>query len=139
MLFRVSVAPICRQNQSMGSIGAAVGESVDLECSVDASPASVTFEWTANRYLLRNHVQHSNHGLTSRLSYRVQSKDDFGTVECAAKNAIGRQRQPCLFHIIAAGLSHCLYHCLPFFVPSLQRNRERKKRRLLFTQKKSES
>lgn len=104
-----SVLPICRVNQSNNSIGAAVGESVDLECSVEASPASVTFDWTVNRYLLHNHIQHSNNGLTSRMPYKVHTKEDYGTVECLAKNAIGQQKEPCRFHIIPAGLPFSHY------------------------------
>ena len=114
----LSVSPICRTNHSNHSIGAAVGETVELECNVEASPASVTFDWTVNRLIINNNIQNSIHGLTSRLSYKLHTKDDFGTIECRAKNVIGLQRQACLFHIIAAGL-HSHHIIEPFVFPFL--------------------
>ncbi|CAG2105479.1 unnamed protein product [Medioppia subpectinata] len=106
----IHFSPICRE-KSNNSIGVAIGETIELECVVEASPASVTFDWTVNRFLLNNHIQHSNQGLTSRLSYKVHNKDDLGTIECSAKNAVGQQRQPCLFTLIAQGPPEGLHEC----------------------------
>lgn len=39
----------------------------------------------------------------STLTYVPQNELDFGTVMCWATNTPGRQKDPCVFHIIAAG------------------------------------
>jgi hypothetical protein len=104
MLF-FPVSPICRKNQSNNTIGAAIGETIELQCNVEASPAAdVTFQWTFNDFSLDQNIKHSNHGLRSVLPYKLLSKEDFGTVQCRAQNIIGRQKESCLFNIIAAGL-----------------------------------
>lgn len=39
----------------------------------------------------------------SRLNYTPTTDLDYGTISCWAKNAIGAQRSPCTFQIVAAG------------------------------------
>lgn len=36
---------------------------------------------------------------------------DYGTLMCWADNAVGQQREPCVFHIIAAGKPDPPYNC----------------------------
>lgn len=36
---------------------------------------------------------------------------DYGTLMCWADNAVGQQREPCVFHIIAAGKPDSPYNC----------------------------
>lgn len=42
-------------------------------------------------------------GTTSIVTYTPITELDYGTLLCVATNKIGRQRIPCVFHIIAAG------------------------------------
>lgn len=44
-----------------------------------------------------------NKGTSSVVSYTPMTELDYGTLLCVATNRIGKQRQPCVFHIIAAG------------------------------------
>ena len=37
------------------------------------------------------------------LIYSPSSQQDYGTILCFANNAVGRQREPCQFHVIPAG------------------------------------
>lgn len=36
---------------------------------------------------------------------------DYGTLMCWADNAVGQQKEPCVFHIIAAGKPDPPYNC----------------------------
>lgn len=36
---------------------------------------------------------------------------DYGTLMCWADNAVGQQKEPCVFHIIAAGKPDSPYNC----------------------------
>lgn len=47
----------------------------------------------------------------SVLTYTPVSELDYGTVMCWAENTAGRQREPCVFHIIAAGKPDAPYNC----------------------------
>lgn len=42
-------------------------------------------------------------GTSSTVTYTPITELDYGTLLCTASNKIGRQRVPCVFHIIAAG------------------------------------
>lgn len=39
----------------------------------------------------------------SELLYTPKNERDFGTLACWAKNAIGKQTEPCLFQVVPAG------------------------------------
>lgn len=57
-------------------------------------------------------------GTTSIVTYTPITELDYGTLLCLASNKIGKQRVPCVFHIIAAGAccqilrSKLFYYCL---------------------------
>lgn len=36
---------------------------------------------------------------------------DFGTIMCWADNVVGQQKEPCVFHLIAAGKPDSPYNC----------------------------
>lgn len=36
---------------------------------------------------------------------------DYGTIMCLADNAVGQQKDPCVFHLIAAGKPDAPYNC----------------------------
>lgn len=77
-------------------------------CEVDAVPRLDSFHWTFNNSAENNNIStrryHSSldHGV-STLEYTPISDLDYGTVMCWGTNIAGRQKEPCVFHIIAAG------------------------------------
>lgn len=44
-----------------------------------------------------------NAGTSSIVTYTPMTELDYGTLLCIASNRIGRQRVPCVYHVIAAG------------------------------------
>lgn len=87
-------------------------ENAQIKCVVDANPPEVEFKWTFNNSaesidVAASHV--ARFGTSSIVSYTPMTELDYGTLLCMATNKIGKQKQPCVFHIIAAG------ECLQIF------------------------
>ncbi|EDV93890.1 hemicentin-2 [Drosophila grimshawi] len=106
-------APTCAQNQPK-IYGVAKQEDAHVKCIVDANPFDVDFSWTFNNSaesidVATNHI--SRLGTTSVLTYTPVTELDYGTLLCVATNKIGRQRTPCVFHIIAAGRPDQVHNC----------------------------
>jgi Immunoglobulin domain len=86
--------------------GVAKQERARIACNVDANPPDLTFRWTFNNSADSVDVQSalvSQTGTQSWLSYTPMTELDYGSLLCWASNRVGDQRQPCVFHIIAAG------------------------------------
>jgi hypothetical protein len=47
----------------------------------------------------------------SLLSYKPMSQLEYGTIFCFGSNIVGRQEQPCVFHIIPATVPETPHHC----------------------------
>lgn len=107
-------------------------EPVRLTCRVAAAPGGVTFRWlfsSSNRKVeLTEFVvlaRGSEGGAedddeamptaTSVLEYTPQFQSDFGTLLCAAENAMGVQKDPCTFHIVQAGEWRASLFTAPLF------------------------
>lgn len=41
----------------------------------------------------------------------ISQEMDYGTLMCWADNVVGQQKEPCIFHIIAAGKPDVPYNC----------------------------
>lgn len=98
-------APRCRPNQ-MRVHGIAKAEKATISCSVEANPPEVSFRWLFNNSaesidVASSHITKS--GTVSMVSYTPRTEMDYGTLLCWARNSIGDQKVPCVFHIIAAG------------------------------------
>ncbi|XP_073848797.1 sidestep VII transmembrane protein isoform X3 [Musca autumnalis] len=112
-LLNILYAPTCTSNQSI-IYGAAKHEDVKIKCTVDANPQEVEFTWTFNNSaesvdVATDHI--SQIGTTSILTYTPITELDYGTVLCSATNKIGKQRIPCVFHVIAAGRPDHVHNC----------------------------
>ncbi|XP_017855731.1 PREDICTED: hemicentin-2-like [Drosophila arizonae] len=112
-MLNILYAPTCAQNQSR-IYGVAKHEEAQIKCVVDANPREVDFSWTFNNSaesidVATNHIYRL--GTTSVLTYTPVTELDYGTLLCVATNKIGRQRVPCIYHIIAAGRPDQVHNC----------------------------
>lgn len=48
---------------------------------------------------------------TSIVEYVPRTEMDYGSLLCWATNAVGRQRRPCSFHLVPAGIPDALRNC----------------------------
>uniref|UniRef100_A0A182MDP6 Uncharacterized protein n=1 Tax=Anopheles culicifacies TaxID=139723 RepID=A0A182MDP6_9DIPT len=53
----------------------------------------------------------SSNGTSSELHYTPASEQDYGTLSCWGTNEIGTMAEPCIFHLIAAGLPTSVINC----------------------------
>ncbi|CRK89491.1 CLUMA_CG003227, isoform A [Clunio marinus] len=109
----VMYAPTCAPGQPR-VYGVAKQENAQIKCIVDANPPEVDFKWTFNNSaesidVAASHV--SRHGTSSFVSYTPMTELDYGTLLCSATNKIGKQKHPCIFHIIAAGRPDQVHNC----------------------------
>ncbi|XP_059611203.1 protein turtle [Phlebotomus argentipes] len=109
----VLYAPSCAPNQTR-IYGVAKQENAQIKCTVEANPPEVEFRWTFNNSaesidVAGGHV--SRFGTSSSVLYTPMTELDYGTLMCQATNKIGRQKVPCVFHIIAAGRPDQVHNC----------------------------
>ncbi|KAH7964787.1 hypothetical protein HPB49_001335 [Dermacentor silvarum] len=79
-------------------------QEVEVHCEVEADPSNVTFEWRFNSTLQQRPLKSFwAQGTRSVARYIPHSHTEYGTLLCTASNRIGKQRQPCLFHVVQAG------------------------------------
>ncbi|XP_063706128.1 uncharacterized protein LOC134835187 [Culicoides brevitarsis] len=110
---RVRYAPVC-MNEKDELLGALKQETVQLRCEVDASPPAETFQWTFNSSGEQTEISprlHSSETGISRLNYTPTSDLDYGTLSCWGRNAIGIQKSPCVFQVVAAGRPFPIQNC----------------------------
>ncbi|XP_035449485.1 hemicentin-2 isoform X1 [Spodoptera frugiperda] len=109
----VLYAPTCRSSQQRVH-GVAKQERAHITCHVDANPPEVVFRWTFNNTANSNEVSDtyvSRAGTSSTVTYTPHTEMDYGTLLCWAHNRIGKQRVPCVYHIIAAGRPDQVHNC----------------------------
>ncbi|XP_048509364.1 hemicentin-2 isoform X2 [Athalia rosae] len=107
VLIHMKYAPRCREGYESQEVSALRDEPLALLCEVEAVPGdAVRFSWTYNGtlgdVLPLPSTRARNEGLTSTLEYVVAGESDFGTLACWASNSVGRQKTPCVFHVIPA-------------------------------------
>lgn len=109
--------------------GVAKKETVTIACHVQANPQPTDYRWSFNNTIssiansavagssgsmnkqryngMGNLAGSSLNNSSKTLTYAPRTDFDYGTVECWAKNRVGVQSSPCVYHVIAAG--QCLF------------------------------
>ncbi|KAK5647875.1 hypothetical protein RI129_002767 [Pyrocoelia pectoralis] len=112
----VKFAPICKAGQQR-VYNVARHEGVSINCEVEANPTNIQFLWkfnnSGNRALVLDMPQSliTTNKTTSKLLYTPITEHDYGTLLCKGVNAIGIQRDPCIFYINPAGKPDPLSNC----------------------------
>ncbi|XP_049877561.1 hemicentin-1-like [Pectinophora gossypiella] len=110
----VRYAPVCAERRDGELFGALKHETVSIHCKVDANPALVSFHWTFNNSGEQTEIPprlYSSHGHTSTLNYTPTTDMEYGTLACFGSNAVGQQKIPCHFNLVAAGRPFPLQNC----------------------------
>ena len=109
-----SDAPYCKPNQ-VQVFGVARSETARIACEVISNPlSSVVFEWRFNTSGETVDMPHDRFRSTSSRSvveYVPRTELDYGSLLCWASNSIGRMRDPCIFHLVPAGVPDNLKNC----------------------------
>ena len=120
------VPPVCKP-KGVKVYGVAKMETAHIACNVEANPPEVSFRsvstkkklndlsllksavffrWTFNNSAEAKTVSERfirTNGSTSLLTFTPTRTLEYGTLMCWSRNSVGEQRDPCIFHIIAAG------------------------------------
>ncbi|KAI1303038.1 Nephrin [Halotydeus destructor] len=92
--------------------GVARNELVQVSCEVDADPSDISFRWLLNNSDVHTEVRsYVSNGSRSVASYIPTSLRTYGRMLCWGENAIGQQRDPCVFHIIPASPPEAVHNC----------------------------
>jgi len=85
-------------------------ESAKIECEVDADPSDVVFHWGFNNTNDHNLdvVSFVSEGKKSVATYTPRVDLDYGVLYCWGRNSVGKQKDPCVFFIIQAGMRNTL-------------------------------
>ncbi|XP_042866822.1 synaptogenesis protein syg-2-like [Penaeus japonicus] len=110
----VKFLPTCAEDQHT-SYGVGTMEEILVSCHVDSNPAPIDFRWAMNTskgvmQLPLNLT--SNSGRSSVVRYTPFSQLDFGELLCWAVNEVGRQREPCVFQVVAAAKPEAVSSCV---------------------------
>ena len=105
--FSLTDKPVCLGNQKV-IYGYAQNENAEIICEVDAYPFADAFSWSFNksqdsRNKVDKHRKSERKRNASILHITPVTDMDYGSVLCSAKNSVGEQTEPCVFHIIKAG------------------------------------
>ena len=107
-------APYCKPDQ-VQVFGVAREESIQISCEVVANPVgSVSFEWRFNasgEMVDMPHDRFKSSTTKSVVKYIPHTELDYGSLLCWAKNSIGKMAQPCIFHLIPAGIPDPVRNC----------------------------
>ncbi|XP_053205304.1 uncharacterized protein LOC128389701 isoform X2 [Panonychus citri] len=105
----IRYAPFCR-NENILVYGVALHETIYLECDVDANPSRVSFQWKHqyNSELLPFNIVNDTR---STLSYSPHEPNDYGKIDCIAKNEVGLQQRACTFHITSSDPPNLSFRC----------------------------
>ena len=83
--------------------------------------SAVFFRWTFNNSAEAKTVSERfirTNGSTSLLTFTPTRTLEYGTLMCWSRNSVGEQRDPCIFHIIAAGnFQNYISQTFPFGFP----------------------
>jgi len=105
--------PSCLTEQKM-IYGVSEKETAHISCTVDSNPKADSFFWTLNTTAGHSEIpgaMSTDMAGASLLTYKPMSQLEYGTIFCFGSNIVGRQEQPCVFHIIPATVPETPHHC----------------------------
>ncbi|XP_050702989.1 serine/arginine repetitive matrix protein 2-like [Eriocheir sinensis] len=110
----VKFAPTCRPGQK-AVYGVGKHEELNITCSVEAHPEPASFRWAFNSSSEVVDIPSTKFWVVgngkSQASYTPRTHLDYGSLLCWANNEVGRQQQPCIYHIIHAATPEPVNNC----------------------------
>ena len=99
----IKYSPICDQ-KGVKLYKVAKEEKVTISCKVAANPSNLIFSWALDNFAeAKEKIKLISNSSIGLLSYQPKDRLDYGTLICKARNIIGEQRKPCVFHIVSPG------------------------------------
>ncbi|XP_047474605.1 uncharacterized protein LOC125028972 isoform X2 [Penaeus chinensis] len=110
----VKFAPLCRGGQKV-VYGAGKHEELNVTCNVEAHPEPFRYRWAFNSSSEVVDIPVSRTWVVgkglSQVSYTPHSHQEYGSLLCWARNDVGMQKQPCIYHVIHAASPDPVNNC----------------------------
>ncbi|XP_022251279.1 hemicentin-1-like [Limulus polyphemus] len=107
----IKYKPICK-HQHPKFYTAMIGETVRIQCDVEAEPDDVIFFWRFNNTKqVREILTRARFRLRSIVEFAPRDHSDFGTITCRGKNAVGIQKDACKYVLISVGPPEKVTNC----------------------------
>ncbi|XP_058059967.1 nephrin-like [Anopheles bellator] len=113
IVLNIKYVPLCATDKIV-SMGVSLDETITVSCDIITHPLASKFYWrfeNSEEVLEIEPHRYSNNGSSSQLQYTPASEQDYGTLSCWGTNEIGTMAEPCIFHLIAAGLPTSVINC----------------------------
>ncbi|XP_067127541.1 protein turtle homolog B-like [Centruroides vittatus] len=103
VMLRIQYSPVCAHQEKIVYSGGK-NEPVRVACEVYADPEPLAFRWKVNTSVDTGQMMTmANQEARNVATYIPKSDEEFGTIECWAKNSVGEQTIPCTYIILPAG------------------------------------
>ncbi|XP_069950467.1 neural cell adhesion molecule 1-B-like [Cherax quadricarinatus] len=109
----VKFSPVCSAGQKW-VYGGGRHQPVNVTCRVEAYPEATSFRWafnTSSEFVELPHERVYSGRSRSLVVYTPQTHHDFGSLLCWGRNQIDLQHQPCVFHVVPAGVPEPVHNC----------------------------
>ncbi|XP_045615863.2 neural cell adhesion molecule 1-B [Procambarus clarkii] len=109
----VKFSPVCSTGQKW-VYGGGRHQPVNVTCRVEAYPEATSFRWafnTSSEFVELPQDRVYTGRSRSLVVYTPQTHHDFGSLLCWGRNQIDLQRQPCVFHVVPAGVPEPVHNC----------------------------
>ncbi|XP_052864504.1 uncharacterized protein LOC128271108 [Anopheles cruzii] len=113
IVLNIKYVPLCATDKIV-SMGVSLDETITVSCDIITHPLASKFYWrfeNSEEVLEIEPHRYSNNGSSSHMQYTPASEQDYGTLSCWGTNEIGTMAEPCIFHLIAAGLPTSVINC----------------------------
>lgn len=89
---------------------------MSVVCEVDANPLPNAFSWALDGAAVLTSDHYYINGSKSVATISPRTPQDYGLLMCWATNALGKQREPCTFRIVPAGIIYISYLIMKRFI-----------------------
>ncbi|XP_050101406.1 uncharacterized protein LOC126581643 [Anopheles aquasalis] len=113
IVLNIKYVPLCATDKIV-SIGVSLEETITVSCDIITHPLASKFYWrfeNSEEVLEIEQQRFTNNGTSSQMHYTPTTEQDYGTLSCWGTNEIGTMAEPCMFHLIAAGLPTSVINC----------------------------
>ncbi|XP_063852789.1 hemicentin-2-like [Scylla paramamosain] len=110
----VKYAPVCAGGQKR-VYGGGRFHTMNITCRVESHPEATSFRWAFNTSTEFSPVGGASVSPGGRgrsiAAYTPLTHHDFGSLLCWGRNEVDEQEEPCVFHIVPAGVPETVQNC----------------------------
>ncbi|KAL7636737.1 UNVERIFIED_CONTAM: hypothetical protein RMT77_012491 [Armadillidium vulgare] len=110
LFISVKYLPECQRGQQL-VYGAEKNEEINASCGVQSNPPPSSYQWAFNSSSEIVPLADIKGENGNRISYTPETDLNFGSLLCWAVNDVGKQKYPCVFHVIHSVIPEPVSNC----------------------------